>query len=599
MKAEHSWVKPLGWLLLLCASLSLPSCGDEKRSGGESTAEGSAAGGSGAAGEGTEAGESGADHAIFRDHTSAAGLDFVHNNGARGERYIVETMGGGGGFVDVDLDGDLDIVLIDGGGLTAGAPPPKHRLFLNEGTGMFRDATEGSGIVGGAPGMGLAVGDIDNDGDPDLYITCFGANELYLNRGDGHFDRSDKPQAQSDIDTWSTSANFFDADRDGALDLYVASYVVFSIATHKRCERRGVHAYCVPRDYPGALDHLLVGDGKGGFSDVSVAQSIRTPGTPGRGLGVVASDFDDDGDDDLYVANDMDLNFLLRNTLDEGTPGFREEAVFFGASASEDGRPEAGMGVDAGDADGDGDFDLIVTNFENQTNAFYRNDQGEYFVEMSSPVGMGVSTLRRLAFGCRFLDHDLDGDLDLFVVNGHVDDNAPKLNQGSLYAQPDQLFENRGQKFVEVLEAAYADGKIPTLVSRALASGDIDGDGDLDLLIVSNGGPVTLLENLAPRDRPRLGLDLEGVAPSNRDAYGAKVTVTAAGVSRVFEVRAGSSYLASHDPRIFVATPRASEATVTVRWPSGRVETWEGIATGSLYTIVEGEGPRAGTPFVR
>ena len=591
----------------LATFIALVGCGEEKAKSSPATPN-SASENSSSEGDRTPP-AAGHGAAPFRDITSRAGLDFVHDNGARGERILVETMGGGGGFVDVDLDGDVDLILIDGGGLEESAPPPRHRLFRNEGNGRFTDATATSGLTDPvppasantrrAPGMGLAVGDIDNDGDPDLYVTCFGGNELYLNDGTGHFIRSTKPETQSALSTWSASAIFFDGDRDGALDLYVSSYVDLTLASHRRCERRGKHAYCVPREYPGALDHLLTGDGRGGFSDVSIARNIRTAGTPGRGLGVLASDLDDDGDDDLYIANDMDLNFLLVNTQSEGTLGYREEAIFWGASASEDGRPEAGMGVDSGDLDGDGDFDLVVTNFENQTNAIYRNDAPQFFLEMSSPLGMGMSTLDRLAFGCRFFDYDLDGDLDLYIANGHVDDNAAELYQGSRYAQADQLFENRGEKFVDVLRDLPAESALPVRVGRALASGDIDGDGDLDLVVVNNGQEVTLLENLTPRDRPRIGLALIGTPPSNRDAYGAKVSITAAEKTQVFEVRAGSSYLASHDPRIFAATPGATEAVVTVRWPSGKTETWTAVPSGSLHTIVEGEGIRSSTPFVR
>jgi hypothetical protein len=352
-------------------------------------------------------------------------------------------------------------------------------------------------------------------------------------------------------------------------------------------------------------DHLLRGDGLGGFFDISAEAGIRVD-PPGRGLGVVATDFDDDGDDDIYVANDMDLNFLFVNHLESGRAHYRDEAVLLGCASSEDGSPEAGMGVDSGDFDGDGDFDIIVTNFEEETNALYRSEAGTAFIESSYHVGMGAPTLPHLAFGVRFLDFDLDGDLDLYVANGHIHDNAPELRQGSRHAQPDQLFENRAGKFVEALAPAIAAGRIPTLVGRAVASGDIDQDGDLDLLVMSNGGPAMVLENRASRERPRLGLRLEGRPPSNRDAYGAKVTVESGGAGegapplrQVYEVRAGSSYLASHDPRIIAAIPGAAAARVTIRWPSGRTETLESVPAGAYHHVIEGEGIRASTPFRR
>ncbi len=532
----------------------------------------------------------------FVDVATERGVHFRHDNGARGERVLPETMGGGGGFLDFDLDGDFDLVLVDGGVLGGGEPRPPNRLLENDGTGHFTDVTEGAGMGDTEHGMGVAVGDVDNDGDPDLYFANFGPNALYLNRGDGTFEWA-TPEAAI-LPTWSSSATFLDFDGDGALDLYVVSYLDVDLETHHPCLRDGIPSYCAPRDYPPQVDHLLRGDGHGGFSDISEAVGIRdTGGTGGRGLGVVASDLDDDGDDDLYIANDMDLNFLFRNTRDEGTARFREEAVLFGSSASEDGRPQAGMGIDSGDFDGDGDFDLIVTNFEEQSNALYRNEEKVSMLEVSYHFGMGSTTLPFLAFGVRFLDFDLDADLDLFVANGHVFDNARELRQGSKWAQEDQLFENRSGRFVEVLAPAIAAGAIPIRVGRAAASGDFDSDGDLDLLVVNNGDTAVLLENRTSAAPPRLGLRLEGVPPSNRDAYGAKVTVEAAGRKQVFEVRAGSSYLSSHDPRLIVAIPGAASARVTIRWPSGRVETLEAVAAGGYHHIVEGDGIRGTTPF--
>jgi len=538
----------------------------------------------------------------FVDVAVERGLIFRHDDGALGERTLPETMGGGGGFLDYDQDGDLDIALIDCGPLAEGAARPLNRLFANDGAGRFTDVTEASGFGDNGRGMGLAVGDIDNDGDPDVYVTNFGENVLLVNRGDGTFARATPEAAR--IPTWSVSATFLDHDRDGALDLYVVSYLDVTLATHRRCERGELHVYCSPRDYPPEEDHLLRGDGRGGFTDISAESGIRVD-PPGRGLGVLATDFDDDGDDDLYVANDMDLNFLFVNSLESGSARFREDAVLLGCAASEDGRPEAGMGVDSGDFDGDGDFDLVVTNFEEQTNSIYRNDGGAAFTESSYHVGLGAVSLPFLGFGVRFFDHDLDGDLDLYVANGHVFDNAAEMRQGSLHAQADQLFENRGGKFVDVLAPAVAAGAVPALVGRAAASGDIDDDGDLDLLVVNNGGPAMLLENRASRDPPRLGLRLEGTPPSNRDAYGAKVTIESSGTGgapplrQVFEVRAGSSYLASHDPRIVAAVPGAESARVAIRWPSGRTETLEAVPAGAYHHIVEGEGIRASRPFRR
>ncbi len=533
---------------------------------------------------------------LWREVAKERGVDFDHSNGAQGDRVLVETMGGGGGFTDVDGDGDIDLILIDGGLLGEPDSRPLNRLLLNDGSGHFQDATERSGFVDREHGQGLAVGDIDNDGDPDLYVSNFGPDYLYLNRGDGTFEP--RPLSE-ELSRWSASAIFFDLNKDSHLDLYVTGYIDLTLESHQPCVRHDLPSYCVPRDYAGQLDHLLLGDGKGGFEDVSEAVGLRSTDLPGRGLGVIASDYDDDGDEDLYVANDMDLNFLWNNLHDEGKLGLREEAFYLGAAASLEGRPEGGMGLEAGDFDADGDFDLFVTNFADQTNAVYQNESGVVWFESSYALGMGANTLSKVGFGIRLADFDLDGDLDLFVGNGHVDDNAEQLTQGAEYPQADQLFENRNGKFQEVSSSRFIKGELASQVARAVASGDIDGDGDLDLLVVNNGGTAMLLENLVSAERPRIGLHLEGVPPSNRDAYGAKVTVKSPGRTQVFEVRAGASYLATNDPRILVAIPDADEATVEIRWPSGREEVLNSVPAGSYHKIIEGKGVQSSTPFRR
>ena len=595
------------WSELFCLATILmvacvPATDPIAEQGESNSPEGNSVSGSSTAGEESEptsisnSTKSDLQESMWREVARERGVHFDHSNGAQGDRVLVETMGGGGGFTDVDGDGDIDLIFIDGGLLGDPESRPLNRLLLNDGSGHFQDATESSGFVDREHGQGLAVGDIDNDGDPDLYVSNFGPDYLYLNRGDGTF----QPRRfLAGLSRWSASAIFFDLNKDSYLDLYVTGYIDLTLESHQPCVRHDLPSYCVPRDYAGQLDHLLLGDGSGGFEDISVSVGLRSTDLPGRGLGVIASDYDDDGDDDLYVANDMDLNFLWNNLHDEGKLELREEAFYLGAAASIEGRPESGMGLEAGDFDGDGDFDLFVTNFADQTNAVYQNESGVVWFESSYALGMGASTLSKVGFGIRLADFDLDADLDLFVGNGHVDDNAAQLTQGAEYSQADQLFENRNGKFQEISSSAFIKGELASQVARAVASGDIDGDGDLDLLVVNNGGTAMLLENLVSADRPRIGLHLEGVPPSNRDSYGAKVTVTTPGRTQVFEVRAGASYLATNDPRILVAIPDAKEATVAIRWPSGREEVLNSVSAGSYHKILEGEGIQSSTPFRR
>jgi hypothetical protein len=527
----------------------------------------------------------------FREVALERGIDFVHDQGGSGRRYAVEVMGSGGGFLDYDGDGDLDVLLLDGGPLPGTPPraaPPRHRLLRNDGTGHFEDATEGSGLSHTGYAMGLAVGDVDADGDPDVLVTAFGPDAFFRNLG-GRFEEATGEAGVADA-RWNSSAVFFDYDGDGDLDLYVTGYLDLDVAAHRPCLIAGVEVHCGPDSFSGIPDRLYRNDGSGRFEDVSAEAGIA--GAVGKGLGVVAGDVDGDGDQDLYVANDGTANFLWVNRAESGRQGFEEQAVLFGGAYGETAAAEAGMGVDLGDYDGDGDLDVVCTNLDGETTSLYRNEAGTALTESSYAAGVGAPTLPWVGFGVRFLDYDSDGDEDLLVTQGHIMDNVAELRQGASYAQPNLLLENEAGRF----RVACPDC-LPMGVGRGLATGDVDGDGDTDVLITNSGGRPFLLENVAARAGSAIGVRLEGRPGSNRDAYGALVRWPAFGKTRLRLVQAGGSYASSSDPRLLLAVPadvRAQE--VTIAWPSGRVERLE-LEAGVYSQVVEGEGVRARVAF--
>jgi len=521
------------------------------------------------------------------------GLDFVHDQGGGGRRYAVEVMGSGGGFLDYDGDGDLDILLLNGAPLP-GTPPrqpaPRNRLFRNDGSGRFEDATEASGL--GHPGyaMGLAVGDVDSDGDPDVLVTAFGPDVFFRNLGHGRFQEATDAAGLNDT-RWTSSAVFFDYDGDGDLDLYVAGYLDLDPAAYRPCRIGGVEVHCGPDSFSGIPDRLYRNDGTGRFEDVSAESGVGAPS--GKGLGVVAGDLDGDGDQDLYVANDGTPNFLWINRSEKGLTRFDEEAVLFGAAYGETAAAEAGMGVDLGDYDGDGDLDIVCTNLESETASLYRNESGVALTESSFPAGIGAPTLPHVGFGVRFLDYDTDGDLDLLMTQGHIMDNVAELRQGASYPQPNLLFENDGRGTYRT----PCPDCLPTGIGRGLATGDMDGDGDLDVLITNSGGRPFLLDNVARRDGSAIGIRLEGRDESNRDGYGALVRWPAFGSTAVRLVQAGGSYASSSDPRLLLAVPAGTrQQTVSITWPSGRVESVD-LEASAYSRVVEAEGVLERIPF--
>jgi hypothetical protein len=523
---------------------------------------------------------------VLSDVTAEAGISFRHDHGGSGRRYIVEIAGGGVLAFDYDADELPDLFYINGSPLPGTNGTRRgNALYRNLGDGTFVDVTERAGISGEGYGMGGAASDLDNDGDIDVLMTAFGEDQLYINNGDGTF-RVGRERGVAD-ERWSSSATFFELDRDGFLDLYVANYLDFTFATHRECvsPTAGLPAYCHPQEYGGVADVLYRNRGDGTFEDVSSATEVAGL-TEGKGLGVVALDFDDDGDSDLYVANDTTRNYLYRN---DGGGRLTEVGVEAGVAYNEQGLAEAGMGVDAADVDRDGRLDLVVTNFDFENNTLYRNVGGGFFFDATSAFGLGAVSLTELGFGCDFLDLDNDGWQDLVVVNGHILDNIAEIQSNLSFAQPGQVFRNENGRFRDLTASSGTAIGRPR-VGRGLASLDFDRDGDLDLAISSRGGAAELLRNDGENAGGFIGLRLVGVA-SNRDGVGARLTLELEGRPWVDELRAGSSYLAQNEMTLYVGLGSAAKGGgLSLRWPSGRVEEIETLEAGRWYVVKEGVG---------
>jgi hypothetical protein len=532
----------------------------------------------------------------FENIAAAAGLSFTHVNGASPDRHLHEIMSGGGLFFDYDQDGWVDIFIVDGGSLTnpAVARTARHRLFRNRGNGAFADTTATSGLLRASYGMGACSADYNNDGWPDLYITNVGPNALYRNDGGTSFTDVTRAAGVADaLPLFSASCAWGDVDADGDVDLFVTNYVDARVDNNIFCgdTAKKLRIYCHPINFAPLASVLYRNNGDGTFADASKEAGIAAH--RGNGLGVVFGDYDDDGRADVFVANDTTPNFLFHN---EGRGTFSEVALLAGVSVASDGRPRAGMGTDFGDYDGDGRLDLFVTNHELETHTLFRNLGKGLFEEATARSGVGIATLPYVGFGTLFFDADHDADLDLAIVNGHVMNSAGHFRPGATEAQRKLLFRNDAGRFTEIGRQA-GPGFAPNTVGRALAAGDIDNDGDLDLLVVNNAGAAELLRNGGVPGRHALVLRLEGTT-SNRGAVGARVRVTTGTRSQVREVRAGSSYLAQHDLRVHVGLGGATKADrVEIRWPSGQMETLTDVGADQIVTVIEGKGIVARTPF--
>jgi hypothetical protein len=528
------------------------------------------------------------------DVAAEAGLDLVNVSGGPAKDYIVDANGNGAAFFDYDNDDDLDVLIVNGSTREhfAKGGDPMAALYQNDGTGHFRNVTSSSGFDRRGWGSGVCIGDYDNDGARDVYITAFGADGLWRNTGKGTFVDVTR-SAGFDETRWGTSCAFADYDRDGYLDLYVANYVAFddktipARGTTANCRFMATDVFCGPRRLTGDLDVLYHNNGNGTFSDASASAGVKDPGY--YGFGVVFTDLNDDGWPDIYVANDSVPNLLYRN---RGNGTFVEEGLVSGAAMSGDGRPQAGMGVDAGDYNGDGLPDLIVTNFSHDYNALYENGPAGVFTDRSYATGVASTAGPYLGWGVKFVDMDNDGRLDIFVANGHVYPEVDKHGLGTRYAQRKQLFVNEGTRFRHA-SAEVGGGLLLEKSSRGAAFGDYDNDGDIDVLVINMNDSPTLLRNDTPPGNHWITIRLAG-NKSNRDGIGARIRVEAGKRQQTTTVRGDGSYMSSSDTRAHFGLGESTRVDrLEIRWPSGMVETATGLAADRFYVAREGAGVAA------
>lgn len=522
------------------------------------------------------------------DVTKSAGLTFTHNSGAYGGKLLPETLGSGCAFLDYDADGWQDILLVNGMDW-----PGQHKrqrstlkLYRNNRNGTFSDVTRQAGLDVEMYGMGVAVGDFNNDGFPDLLVTCVGQNRLFRNTGKGAFVDVTRTSGLDGRMAFSTSALWFDFDRDGLLDLFVCNYVRWSPDHDVFCSLDGKRkSYCTPEAYRGETCWLFRNRGNGTFEDITAKSGIFDSSS--KSLGVAMLDADQDGWPDLFVANDTQPNKLYRNQRN-GT--FRDVALEAGVALSDDGRARAGMGTDAADFDNSGRTGIAVTNFDNEMIGLYRAQGPALYQDVARRSGVGFASLNRLGFGCLFADLDLDGSLDLVVANGHIDETVRNIRGNVGYAQPPQLFHNDGKGAFRDIASAVGGGFAQPRVGRGLACGDFDRDGDIDLLMTTNNGSAVLFRNDQTGGNRSLRLRLVGTK-SNRDAIGAIVRIVQGSSAQTRMVKSGSSYLSQSELPVTFGTGRRDRVDrVVIAWPSGRTEEFKNVATGKAYKCVEGKG---------
>jgi hypothetical protein len=550
----------------------------------------------------------------FTDATKATGIGFTHANSATPSKYLIETMGGGVALLDYDNDGRLDVFFTNGAKIDEPMPsngrPDKsgeaywNRLYRQRADGTFEDVTEKAGVSGRVQnryGMGAAVGDYDNDGFADLYVTNYGANTLYRNNGNGTF-ADVTARAGVAAGGWSTSAGFVDYDNDGHLDLFVARYLEWSFQHNRYCgeNKPGYRAYCHPDNFEPITNLLFRNNGDGTFTDASSKTGIAS--APGKGLGVAFADVDNDGWIDIYVANDSVPCFLFRNT---GKGTFTEEGLLAGVALNEDGKTFAGMGVDVSDYDNDGRPDVFVTDLSNERYRLFRNNGDGSFRDATNASGVGGATLAYSGWSTRFFDYDNDGWKDIFVAQGHVMDTIEKTSPNLRYLQPPLLLRNESGRFARVIAGASFQ---VDFAGRGAAFGDLDNDGDVDVVVSNVGQPAFVLRNEGGNRQHWLGIRLQGSASarsapagprqglggSNRDGIGSRVKVSSgSGRTQYFTVTTAVGYLSASEKRLTVGLGAdASASRVEIRWPSGVLQTFENVKAGQTLVATETVGSR-------
>jgi enediyne biosynthesis protein E4 len=527
---------------------------------------------------------------VFRDVTRSAGIDFVHDNAATAEKYLIETMGAGCGWIDYDNDGLLDLYLVNSAATKLYSPkaPLRSALYHNNGDGTFSDVTAKAGVgAEGLFGMGIAVGDYDNDGFPDLMVLGYARSILYHNDHEGAFTDVTARAGVSNQGKWASSAAWFDYDNDSHLDLAIANYVDWSLENNIWCgdPKPGYRGYCHPNKFHGQTPTLYHNNGDGTFADVS--QSSKVGLKAGNGLGIVTFDFDNDGWQDILIANDSSPNLLFRNSRD-GT--FREMAYLAGVAVSDDGKAEAGMGTDAADTTGSGWLDVFVTHLDFEHARLYRGLGDGSFEDATFAAKLGYATFHYSGFGIRFIDYDNDGTRDIFMANGHIMDNIELYHAETRYAEPKLMYRNTGRKvFENVSDKLGPDLQVPR-VSRGVAVADFDNDGDLDILVSNNGQPPQLLRNDGGNGNHWLEIHLAGTR-SNRDGVGARIKLVAGDLVLHDQRKGGMSYQSAQCPRLhFGLGARDQVSSIEIRWPSGVVDKLQGMAADQIITLKEGKG---------
>ncbi len=520
----------------------------------------------------------------FVDVSSDVGIDFVHQNGSQGRYHFIETAASGGGWIDFDNDSDPDLYLINAE--SADGQPLRNVLYENR-NGQFVDVTDQAGVGDTGYGMGMCVGDYDSDGMIDFLVTNYGSNRLYRNLGQGKFEERSS-SAGLNQSGWSTGCAFADLDRDGDLDLYVTRYVNYDRNAPHACQAGpdGKRAYCHPNAYPGETDLLYINQGDGVFEESGQTRGLNQ-GRDERGFGVLISDLNDDGHPDIYVANDGSVN---RVYINDGKARFTDSSLLSGAALNLAGLAEAGMGVDLGDVDGDGIQDLIVSHFSMESNTLYRGLGDAMFEDATNRFGLATPSFLDVGWGIKYLDFDNDGDLDLAIANGHVQDDIESVEPRLKYAQKNRLMENdNGKRFGDVTNDAGTAWQLHA-VSRGLAVADYDSDGKPDLLVTNTNGRVQLLNNRHPNSHEWLGLELTG-PPGNVFAVGTRITLHSNTGTQIREIRSGDSFLSQSALRQhFGLADKAGEMTVTIDWPDGHRQTFRTNQKNQYLRIIHDGG---------